>query len=153
MGRTIRDIKRKVELPDAPLVNLLSTAEKVLNQQRTDKNKIYSLWAPEAECISKGKSHKKYEFGCKVSIATTCKDPWVVAINAAHGNPYDGHTLKSTVDDAARHTGTRAKDAFVDQGYKGKHNHPDDVNVYVTGRKGLKGTLKKSGVSQFAELI
>lgn len=143
LGRTIRDIKRKVELPDAPLVNLLSTAEKVLNQQRTDKNKIYSLWAPEAECISKGKSHKKYEFGCKVSIATTCKDPWVVAINAAHGNPYDGHTLKSTVDDAARHTGTRAKDAFVDQGYKGKHNHPDDVNVYVTGRKGLKGTLKK----------
>ena len=101
------------------------------------------MWAPETECISKGKAHKRYEFGCKVSVATTCKDPWVVAINAIHGNPYDGHTLKSTIDNAEKNSGVRAKDAFVDQGYKGKDNHPDDVNVYVTGRKGLKHSLKK----------
>ena len=45
----------------------------------------------------KGKALKKYEFGCKGAIATTCKDPWVVAVKAIHGNPYDGHTLEETV--------------------------------------------------------
>lgn len=143
LGRTIRDIRRKVISPDKKLLSLLSISEKILNQKRSDRNKLYSIWAPEVECISKGKIHKKYEFGCKVSVATTCKEPWIVSINAIHGNPYDGHTLKSTIDKAEKNTGVRAEDAFVDQGYKGKHNHPDDVNVYVTGRRGLKGILKK----------
>lgn len=143
LGRTIRDIQRQITSPDKTLSNLLALSEKIFKQEKTDKNKIYSLWAPETECISKGKAHKKYEFGCKVSVATTCKDPWVVSINAIHGNPYDGHTLKSTIDNAEKNCSVRAKDAFVDQGYKGKDNHPDDVNVYVTGRKGLKQSLKK----------
>ena len=37
----------------------------VLTQKRYDKNKIYSLYEPEVSCISKGKAHKKYEFGAK----------------------------------------------------------------------------------------
>ncbi len=143
LGRMIRDIKRKVDFPDAELSKLLSISEKILFQKKRDKQKIYSLWVPEVECISKGKSHKKYEFGCKVSVATTCNDPWIVSISAIHGNPYDGHTLKSTIDNAEKNTGIRANDKFVDQGYKGKSNPPDDVNVYVTGRKGLKEVIKK----------
>lgn len=143
LGRTIRDIKRKMPEADTALLNLLTMAEKIFHQEKADKNKIYSLWAPEVECIAKGKSHKKYEFGCKVSLATTCKDPWVVSIKAIHGNPYDGHTLKSTIDNAQSNSGVRAEDAFVDRGYRGKDNHPDDVNVYISGRKGLKGALKK----------
>jgi hypothetical protein len=35
--------------------------------------KIYSLHAPEVECIGKGNAHKPYEFGVKVSVATTLK--------------------------------------------------------------------------------
>ena len=31
---------------------------------------LYSLHAPEVECIGKGKAHKPYEFGVKVSVAT-----------------------------------------------------------------------------------
>jgi IS5 family transposase len=37
----------------------------VLGQRRNDSNKIYSFHAPEVKCISKGKEHKKYEFGNK----------------------------------------------------------------------------------------
>ena len=29
--------------------------------------KVYSLHAPEVECIGKGKAHRRYEFGVKVS--------------------------------------------------------------------------------------
>ncbi|MBT5029518.1 MAG: hypothetical protein HOM97_14075 [Nitrospina sp.] len=64
--------------------------------------KLYSLHAPEVECIAKGKAHKKYEFGCKVSVATTSKDNFVVGSQALHGNPYDGHTLNGAVEQAER---------------------------------------------------
>ena len=30
-----------------------------------------TLHAPEVECIGKGKAHRPYEFGVKVSVATT----------------------------------------------------------------------------------
>lgn len=54
-----------------------------------------SIDAPEVECISKGKARKRYEFGCKISMVTTSRNNWIAAILAHHGNPYDGHTLKS----------------------------------------------------------
>jgi IS5 family transposase len=41
----------------------LETALRVLNQKRKDGDKIYSLHEPEVYCMSKGKEHKKYEFG------------------------------------------------------------------------------------------
>lgn len=72
--------------------NLLVLARRILTQKRDDKNKIYSLHAPEVECLAKGKAHKKYEFGCKVSIVTTAKTNWVLTADAVHGNPYDGHS-------------------------------------------------------------
>jgi IS5 family transposase len=52
----------------------LYLAKRVLAQDRRQRvRKIYSLHAPEAECIGKGKAHKPYEFGVKVSVATTMK--------------------------------------------------------------------------------
>jgi hypothetical protein len=57
------------------------------------------------ECIGKGKAHKAYEFGVKVSIATTIKEQFVVASLAIPGNPYDGHTLKQTLEALTTHTG------------------------------------------------
>lgn len=41
---------------------------KVLSQKRNSRDKIYSLHEPEVQCISKGKEHKKYEFGNKASF-------------------------------------------------------------------------------------
>jgi hypothetical protein len=50
----------------------LSLSRRVLAQdQRQRGPKVYSLHAPEVECIGKGKAHRPYEFGVKVSVATT----------------------------------------------------------------------------------
>jgi IS5 family transposase len=146
LGRLIRDIRRKAdecgkEL-SAKLQASLRTAERIHQQQKDDTGKIYSMHAPEVECISKGKVHKKYEFGCKVSVATTSKSNWVVGIDALHGNPYDGKTLKETHKQVERLTGQKIEEIFVDKGYKGTAHHPEGVSVYLSGRK-LKGRLKK----------
>ena len=138
-----RDIERKVKSPDIRLSDKLSTAYRLLAQQRKDKNKLYSLHAPEVECISKGKMHKKYEFGCKVSVVTTAREPWVVGIKAHHGNPYDGRTLSISLKQVRNLSGIKPKQVFVDKGYRGKENYPEDIEVFVTGRKGLSRTLKR----------
>ena len=92
LGRVIRDIERKAPVSDDELRNLLAVARHIQEEQRTDKGKIYSVHEPQVECISKGKAHKRYEFGCKVSVAATSKGGWFVGAKAVHGNPYDGHT-------------------------------------------------------------
>jgi len=143
LGRVMRDVNRKVPAPDAELKQLLCFSERLLQQKKTDKQKLYSLHAPETECITKGKARVKYEFGCKVAVTTTCKDPWVISIFAEHGNPYDGHTLKKSIAQSVRTTGIKVKEAFVDQGYRGKENHPDGVNVYLAGTKRLPKFLNK----------
>ncbi len=144
VGRLIREIKRKALVIDNELSRLLNIVERVYEQKREDKNKIYSLHAPEVECIAKGKAHKKYEFGCKVSIATTSKEPWIVSISAEPGNPYDGHTLKKTVANIEQITGVKPKEAYVDRGYKGNENYPQDVRVFVSGKtRGLSISIKK----------
>ena len=55
--------------------------------RRNTHGKIYSVHAPEVECIAKGKVPKNYEFGCKVPIVTTSRQSWIVGIDAVHDNP------------------------------------------------------------------
>ena len=76
LGRVIRDIERKCQSPDKDLRSLLETSKRIFTQQRQDKNKVYSVHEPDVECISKGKAHQRYEFGSKVSVATT-KSRWL----------------------------------------------------------------------------
>jgi IS5 family transposase len=104
---------------------------------------LYSLHAPEVECIAKGKAHKRYEFGCKVSVVTTCKEPWILSISAHHDNPYDGATLKESLQKAEALSDGKIEQAFVDKGYRGKEHHPDNINVYISGKKNLPITIKK----------
>ena len=77
LGRTIRDIRRQIEGDeelDAIFKWPLYQGETVMQQrQRQRGRKIYSLHAHEVECIGKGKAHAPYEFGVKVSVATTLK--------------------------------------------------------------------------------
>ncbi len=124
------------------LQEYLERATRIYRQQRADQHKLYSMQAPEVECIAKGKEHKKYEFGCKVSVVTTSKRSWVVGIAALHGNPYDGHTLKAAHAQVAKLTGVKPEEIFVDKGYRGTQHHPENVAVYLSGRK-LSGTLKR----------
>ncbi|HVG38623.1 MAG TPA: IS5 family transposase [Pyrinomonadaceae bacterium] len=142
LGRVIRDIRRKCPRPAPAFKLLLERAERILRQQRHDSPKLYSVHAPEVECIAKGKAHKPYEFGCKVAIVTTAKTNWVVGISAVHENPYDGATLSPALKQVERTTEVRPEAAFVDRGFRGAAHHPAGVAVYVSGRKRLTRPLK-----------
>ena len=94
--------------------------ERVLLQKRYDSKKIYSLHEPDVACISKGKEHKKYEFGNKVSITVTQTTGVITGALSFSSNPYDGHTLPDVLDQYQKLTGLRAKEATADRGYRGK---------------------------------
>jgi IS5 family transposase len=140
LGRVIRDIERKCLAPDAELQSLIEIGSRIFHQQRHDKNKIYSVQEPQVECISKGKAHKRYEFGCKVSVAATSRGGWFVGAMATHGNPYDGHTLKAALKQIKR-LGHLPEQVFVDKGYRG-HGYTGKVEVHVD--KHHRGKTAKS---------
>jgi transposase, IS5 family len=141
LGRVIRDIRRRID-GNAELQerfgHLLDLAAKVRFQdQRRRGPKVYSLHAPEVECIGKGKAQAPYEFGCKVSIATPVTAPrggqFVLHAQALHGNPYDGHTLGPMITGLEALTGVETRRIHVDKGYRG-HNHPHKFRVWISGQ-------------------
>lgn len=140
LGRVIRDIERKCSNPSPELTQLLNISTRIYKQQRYDSNKVYSVHASEVECISKGKAHKRYEFGCKVSVAATSKGGWFVGAKAIHGNPYDGHTLSTTLEQVER-IARPPEHAFVDMGYRG-HGYDGDIEIHVDKRR--RGRTAKS---------
>lgn len=151
LGRLIRDIRRKTADDEALreiFATPLSRADQVRSQKRRQRGrKLYSLHAPEVECIGKGKAHKPYEFGCKVSIATTNRraagGQFVLHAKAFHGNPYDGHTLQPVLEGVQAITGIEVKRVYVDKGYRG-HKVPKPMRVYSSGQKrGVVGVIKK----------
>ena len=142
LGRTIRDIQRKCPNPEGRLAKVLTSACAIFNQKRNDTNKIYSVHAPEVECISKGKVHKKYEFGCKVAMVSSSKDNWILAIDAVHGNPFDGHTLKDSLNQVKQITGWQPLHAYCDRGYRGAAKEITDTEVHLAGKK--KKSMKAS---------
>ena len=141
LGRVIRDIERKCPEPGPRLDQLLDISARIHRQQRKDKNKIYSVHAPEVNCISKGKAHKRYEFGCKVSVAATSKGGWFLGAMALDGNPYDGHTLADALMQVERIV-QAPEHVFVDMGYRGHGYSKDGVNIHVDKRR--RGRTAKS---------
>jgi len=99
--------------------------------------------APEVECISRGKVHKRYEFGCKVGMATTSRDNWIVGIGAFHGNPYDGHTLQETLDDVKSFVGWDAKHVNVDLGFR-RHNYQGNAKIQIVNYRTIKKLTRQA---------
>ena len=93
---------------------------KAVNQQRTDKDKVYSLHEPEVSCICKGKAHKKYEFGSKAAVAMTKGSGVIVGVKSFTGNPYDGDTLQCILGQIKDIRGREARHAFCDRGFRGR---------------------------------
>jgi IS5 family transposase len=116
-GRLVRELERKLS-PGSYQTDLV-LFNKVLSQKRNDKNKIYSLHEPHVACISKGKEHKKYEFGSKVSIITTKTTGVIIGAVNMEKNMYDGKTLEPAIEQQQRLTGIKLKNNFVDRGYRG----------------------------------
>ena len=134
VGRLIRDIRRKTTDIDEELAALLNRADRIRRQQPKDAKKLYSLHEPEVQCISKGKAHKRYEFGQKVALATTNRRNWFVAAHLLENNPYDGHTLSKTLATVEHVTGVAVTDAYVDKGYQG-HDYAGPAEVHIAGRR------------------
>ena len=153
LGRVIGDIGRKIDGDsglEAAFAKLLALARRVREQQQRQRGpKVYSLHAPEVECIGKGKAHRPYEFGVKVSVATTIGHAkggqFVTHVKALPGNPYDGHTLASVIPDIEALIGNIIERLLADKGYRG-HNAPPDYKfrVFLSGQKrGVTPKIKR----------
>ena len=116
-GRLVRELDRK--LPPSLYQDTLALFKQVLAQKKTDSNKIYSLHEPHVQCINKGKEHKKYEFGSKVSIITTKNTGVIIGAINIEKNVHDSKTLQPALDQQQRLTGITLKNNFVDRGYRG----------------------------------
>jgi IS5 family transposase len=99
--------------------------ERVLSQQPKDKNKIYSLHEPTVYCIGKGKDHKQYEYGNKVSIAATAKSNIIVGVVSHDQNCHDSYTLPDVLKHIKSSRSKAVKQAVCDRGYRGKKQVSD----------------------------
>jgi IS5 family transposase len=115
----------------------------VLSQNKDGKNKIYWLHEPEVLCISKGKEHKKYEFGNKVSIITSLRGVILGALSFR--NEYDGHTIDRSLDQVKRLTGKVPELLAGDRGYRGqKQSGKTEVMIpYVPLKSGTRYKREK----------
>jgi len=116
-GRLVRELERKLR-PNLHQVDL-ALFKRVLAQKKSDSNKIYSLHEPHTQCISKGKEHKKYEFGSKVSIIATKQSGVIIGAINIEKNVHDSKTLQPALEQQQRLTGITLKNNFVDRGYRG----------------------------------
>ncbi len=147
LGRVKRDIERQLPNYSVDIQSLfevaLEQAQKLIEQEQHSKNKLYSLHAPEVECISKGKAHKPYEFGVKASIAVTNKEGFVIGAQSCPGNPYDGHTLLPQLEQIKQFTAVQPEQCFVDRSYHG--HEVKDTKVFISGQKrGITRSIKKA---------
>lgn len=144
VGQVHREVQHMLpEVSKAKVQDLLQRTGRILSQRTKDKNKLYALHAPEVECISKGKARTPYEFGVKVSIATTLREGLVVGMRSMPGNPYHVHTLAETLEQVGILTGTDnpPATAIVDKGYRGVK--VEGVRILMSGQKrGITRTLK-----------
>lgn len=116
-GRLVRELLR--ELPEQdPYKERLELCLKFVNGEKVDGHKIYSLHEPGVLCISKGKEHKKYEFGNKVSVVRHWSGLIIGALSFR--NEYDGHTVDKSLEQVGRIYGRKIKTLAGDRGYRGQ---------------------------------
>jgi len=141
-GRQVRDIERQfTPSQQKKYQELFIIINKILTQQKGDKNKIYSIHEPEVSCIAKGKEAKKFEFGNKSGIVLTKTSKIVVGAIAFENNPYDGHTLEEHLNQTEYLTESRPKTGIVDRGYKGKKK--------INGTEIISPSVPKKETSQY----
>jgi IS5 family transposase len=144
LGRVERDIARRIKTNEGlrdVFRRPFYLAERVREQRQKNRGKkVYSLHAPEVECIGKGKAHKPYEFGVKVSVATSLDrskgGQFVLHAKALPGAPYDGHTLATVIPEIETQLGPTVRRIVADRGYRG-HNAPPEYKfrVFISGQK------------------
>ncbi len=148
-GCVMRDVARRLHTVTddalrARIEGQLALVARLLRQKPRDKRKLYALHEPDVDCISKGKAHKRYEFGCKVSVATTHREGFVVGTRPIPGNPCDGHTLHEAVEQVEILADARPRRVFVDRGYRGHGIEPATGTEPTIGHMKTDGRLSRS---------
>lgn len=146
-GRMIRDVERKLSA-DALISHSsdLNLFKKVLSQKRGDSNKIYSLHEPEVKCYTKGKEHKRFEFGSKASFLITQNTGVIVGALNFTETLHDSKTIPDALEQYHRLMNKEPKNIFLDRGYRGPkkigdtelHTPKPDKNISKSKRKRYK---------------
>jgi IS5 family transposase len=131
-GRVVRQLDAAVPMESRDR-RWVETAKKILSQKRSDSRKIYSLHEPEVYCMSKGKEHKKYEFGAKASVVVGKNGGVILGAYSLPENDYDGHALEPTLEQVERVAGYRPAVAIGDKGFRGQ-SHCGQTEVVTPGR-------------------
>lgn len=118
-GQVVRQLDKALPA-DSEERRWLEVAQKVLRQKRNDADKIYSLHEPQVYCLSKGKEHKKYEFGSKASVIMGKNSGVILGAYSLPKNDYDGHTLDPALAQVERIVGYRPAVLIADRGYRGQ---------------------------------
>ena len=148
VGRLIRELQR--ELADIPeVIERMAFFDDVLRRQAAGKDKIYSLHEPDVKCHSKGKAHKKWEYGNKVSIASTLNTNVIVSVVSFTENIHDSKTLPSTVEFHKEMTGVTARKVFYDRGARGIKKVGDTEIVIPETGKGKTDYHKRKAKRNF----
>lgn len=111
----------------------LALFEKVITQERLDKNKIYSLHKTFTACIAKGKAHKQYEFGNKVGLMVHPKNLVITAVSAFKGNPNDSTTIEPLLEQMEDNLGYLPKEVVYDRRGRGKKSIKG-VKISIPGK-------------------
>ena len=122
----------------------MNLGERIFEQERKSKGKLYSLHESQVECLSKGKAHRPYEFGNKVSFTLTWKRNWIIGAKSFFGNPFDGKTLREAIGQTEKITGEEIERIGVDRGYRGKVHHPEGKETLIAG-----GRVKDKEIKRF----
>lgn len=143
-GRLVRDLERKLDRIKLENYEFdLHLFKRVLAQKKSDSNKVYSLHEPQTKCYTKGKEHKKFEFGSKASFLVTQRTGVIVGALNFTDTLHDSKTLPTALEQYERLTGKTAKNVFLDRGYRGPkhinetnlHTPKPDKNITLTKRK------------------
>jgi transposase, IS5 family len=143
-GRLVRELERKLTAGGLQVWgDDLHLFQRVLAQKRDDSDKVYSLHEPQVKCFSKGKEHKKYEFGSKSAILVTQRTGVIVGAINFSDNIHDIKTLPAALQQHKRLTGVEAKNVYVDRGYPGTkkigntqiHMPKPDANITSAKKK------------------
>ena len=147
----LRDLTRKLSQSSRPARHEeLLRYRRAVNQERHDKNKIYSLHEPEVSCICKGKEHKKYEFGSKAAIVMTKTSGIIVGAKNFSGNPYDGDTLKDALKQVEKVRGIAPQTAYGDRGFRGRQGvGATSVAIPGAARPGATEHAKRTAKKNF----
>lgn len=113
---------------------------RVVNQEKDDSNKIYSLHEPDTQCIAKGKSHIKYEFGSTVALAITSNNCIITGAMNFSNNPHDTKTIKPILEQIRFITKKYPKKIIADRGFRG---FPQlEKTEMIVPKKNTKGISK-----------